>query len=104
MKWPTESKYHNRRVVVDGITFHSVKEACRWQELKCLELAGKITGLEDTCGLCAKKGAEAARCPLQKALRSCTTLPDERIIDGCMFKPYSDAAYYGLLDEEELAL
>lgn len=34
MKWPTESKYHNRRVVVDGITFHSVKEAYRWQELK----------------------------------------------------------------------
>lgn len=46
MKWPTESKYHNRRVVVDGITFHSVKEACRWQELKCLERAGKITGLQ----------------------------------------------------------
>lgn len=62
------------------------------------------TVLEDTCGLCAKKGAEAARCPLQKALKSCTTLPDERIIDGCMFKPYTDANYFGLLDEEELAL
>lgn len=57
--------------------------------------------LEDTCGLCAKKGEEARKCPLQKALRSCTTLPDERVIDGCMFKPYTDSAYYGLLDETE---
>lgn len=61
--------------------------------------------LEDTCGLCTKKGAEAAKCPLQKALRACTTLPDERIIDGCMFKTYTDAAYYGILDEtEDMAL
>lgn len=58
--------------------------------------------LEDTCGLCTKKGAEAAKCQLQKALRACTTLPDDRIIDGCMFKPYTDANYYGLLDEDEV--
>lgn len=58
--------------------------------------------LNDTCGLlCTKKGKEAQSCPLQKALRSCTTLPDDRIIDGCMFKPYTDSNYYGLLDEEE---
>ena len=62
------------------------------------------TVLNDTCGLCTKKGAEAANCPLQKAMRACTTLPDKRIIDGCMFKPYTDANYFGLLDEEELAL
>ena len=62
------------------------------------------TVLEDTCGLCAKKGAEAKHCPLQKALRACTTLPDEREIDGCMFKPYTDANYYGLLDEEEISV
>lgn len=60
--------------------------------------------LEDTCSLCSKKGKDAQRCPLQKALKSCTTLPDDRIIDGCMFKPYSDANYYGLLDEEELRI
>lgn len=57
--------------------------------------------LEDTCGLCTRKGEEARKCPLQKALRSCTTLPDDRVIDGCMFKPYTDANYYGLLDEED---
>lgn len=45
MRWPQESKYHNRRVTVDGISFQSVKEASRWQQLKFLERAGKITGL-----------------------------------------------------------
>lgn len=59
------------------------------------------TVLEDTCSLCQKKGAEARKCPLQRALRSMTTLADTKEIDGCIFKPYSDAAYYGLLDEEE---
>lgn len=57
--------------------------------------------LQDTCGLCTKKGEEARKCPLQKALKSCTTLPDNRVIDGCMFKPYTDSAYYGLMDETE---
>ena len=40
-----ESKYHNRKVTVDGITFDSVKEASRWQELRLLEKAGEIVGL-----------------------------------------------------------
>lgn len=60
--------------------------------------------LQDTCGLCSRKGEEARKCPLQKALKSCTTLPDDREIDGCMFKPYTDANYYGLLEEEELKI
>ena len=45
MRWPQESKYHNKRVTVDGITFDSVKEASRFQELRMLERAGEITGL-----------------------------------------------------------
>ena len=45
MRLPQESKYHNRRVTVDGISFQSVKEASRWQELRMLERAGEITGL-----------------------------------------------------------
>lgn len=57
--------------------------------------------LEDTCSFCQKKGAEAEKCPLQAALKACTTLPDDTKIDGCMFKPYSDAAYLGLIEEEE---
>lgn len=45
MKWLKESKYHNRKVTVDGITFDSVKEASRWQELLMLERSGEISGL-----------------------------------------------------------
>lgn len=64
-----------------------------------------MAALESTCELCTKKGNDARNCPLQKALRACTSLPDDRIIDGCMFKPYTDANYFGLLDEtEDLAL
>ena len=57
--------------------------------------------MADTCSYCQKKGADAKKCPLQKTLRSCTIASDTKEIDGCIFKPYSDAAYLGLLDEEE---
>jgi hypothetical protein len=40
------SKYRNRITVVDGIRFDSAKEARRWSELKMLEKAGRITGLQ----------------------------------------------------------
>jgi hypothetical protein len=40
-----ENKYHNKKVTVDGLTFDSIKEANRWQELRLMERAGKITGL-----------------------------------------------------------
>ena len=39
------SKYHNRKVTIDGETFDSKKEARRWLELKYLEKAGEIKGL-----------------------------------------------------------
>lgn len=39
------SKYRNKKTVIDGITFHSKKEAVRYQELKMLEKAGVISGL-----------------------------------------------------------
>lgn len=39
-------KYRNQKVTVDGITFDSKKEAARWQQLKMMERAGKIDGLE----------------------------------------------------------
>lgn len=39
------SKYHNRKVTVDGITFDSTHEAHRWKELRLLERAGAISGL-----------------------------------------------------------
>ena len=40
-----ESKYHNKKVTVDGITFDSIKEADRWKELRLMEQAGEIVGL-----------------------------------------------------------
>lgn len=39
------SKYHARKVTVDGITFDSRKEYNRWRELKLLERAGRIADL-----------------------------------------------------------
>lgn len=40
------NKYHNRKVIVDGIAFDSKKEARRYQELKMLQDAGEISRLE----------------------------------------------------------
>jgi hypothetical protein len=39
------SKFANRKVTIDGITFDSQKEARRWGELKLMERAGLITDL-----------------------------------------------------------
>ena len=39
------SKYHSKKVMVDGIEFMSKKEANRYCELKLLERAGKIKDL-----------------------------------------------------------
>ena len=39
------NKYRAKRTTVDGITFDSKREARRWQELKLLERAGKISDL-----------------------------------------------------------
>lgn len=47
MAWNrSRAKYGNRKVALDGITFDSKKEAQRYTELKLLEKAGKITGLQ----------------------------------------------------------
>jgi len=39
-------KYHNSPKVVDGIQFDSTKEARRYTELKLMQKAGMISGLE----------------------------------------------------------
>lgn len=39
-------KYNNRKIIVDGITFDSKKEAKRYKELKTLERAGVIQKLQ----------------------------------------------------------
>ena len=43
---PRRSKYNNNKTIVDGIRFDSEAEANRWCELKLLQRAGKIAGLD----------------------------------------------------------
>jgi hypothetical protein len=43
---PRQSKYGNRRTIVDGISFHSKKEAARYQVLKLREGAKQISDLK----------------------------------------------------------
>lgn len=40
------SKYHSKKVKVDGITFDSIHEAKRFKELQLLDRAGKIRDLK----------------------------------------------------------
>ena len=40
------AKYRNKKTTIDNVTFDSAKEARRYQELKCLQAAGKIFRLE----------------------------------------------------------
>lgn len=40
------NKYNNKKVMLDGYKFDSKKEARRYQELKLLQVAGKIRDLE----------------------------------------------------------
>lgn len=41
-----QNKYRNKKTVVDGIEFDSLKEARRYGELKLLQRAGRIYSLE----------------------------------------------------------
>ena len=40
------TNYHNKKVIYNGVTFDSKKEAQRYGELLLLEKAGAITGLQ----------------------------------------------------------
>ena len=44
--WRTQSKYRNKKVVLDGITFDSKREAKRYRELLLLEQAGEIADIQ----------------------------------------------------------
>ena len=73
MRWLKENKYHNRKVMVDGITFDSVKEASRYQELKMLERAGEITALV--------RQVKIELIPKTKLYRACYYIPDFTYFD-----------------------
>ena len=44
--WTNNTKYHSHKVEVDGHKFDSVHEKNRYLELKIMERAGMIHGLE----------------------------------------------------------
>lgn len=67
------NKYGNKRVEVDGIRFDSKREAARWQELKLLERAGEIKGLE--------RQVEYELIPKQPGERAVKYIADFRYID-----------------------
>lgn len=46
MRRNQKNKYGNKRTVIDGITFDSMKEASRWSELQLLQKAGEISELQ----------------------------------------------------------
>lgn len=45
-KWKSGAKYHNKKVEQDGILFDSAHERSRYNELKLMQKAGMIYGLE----------------------------------------------------------
>lgn len=56
-------KYGNRRVVVDGITFDSIAESKRWQELRQMEEEGLISHLERQPRFNLRSGTNPVRYP-----------------------------------------
>ena len=46
MYYTRPSKYHNKKVTIDGVTFDSKLEATRYTELKLLEKNGQIKDLK----------------------------------------------------------
>lgn len=45
MRYKQQTKYYNKKVVIDGIEFDSQKEGHRYKELCLMQLAGKINQL-----------------------------------------------------------
>ena len=89
MAWTRKrSKYGAKKVKVDGITFDSKKEANRYRELKLLEKAGKISGLQlqmkfilippqyEPTGEVYKKGEKKGQPKMKLVERECSYLAD----------------------------
>lgn len=45
MRYKQQTKYYNKKVVIDGIEFDSQKEGQRYKELRLMQRAGKINQL-----------------------------------------------------------
>lgn len=83
------SKYGNRKITIDNITFDSRHEACRYQELMILQKTGEISDLElqkkyilipsqyETSTETFKKGAHKGENKRGKCIeKECTYLAD----------------------------
>ena len=44
--YPKQNKYHNEKIIIDGIEFDSKLEGRRYQQLKLLERANEIKALK----------------------------------------------------------
>lgn len=82
-------KYGNKKITVDGIQFDSKKEATRFQQLRLLERAGKISGLQrqvkyilipaqrEFCNEIYTRGEKKGRCKPGKLLeKECSYIAD----------------------------
>ena len=59
---PKTNKYHNTKVIYEGIKFDSKKEANRYKELKFLEKVGIISDLELQSKFLLQPGYVNAKC------------------------------------------
>ena len=80
---PRRSKYGARKVVIDGVTFDSAKEARRYGELKVLEAAGEITDLvlQPSFDLLVLGGAKVGTYRADFGYVDCHT--KERVTEDC---------------------
>ncbi len=84
------SKYRAKRTTVDGLTFDSMGEARRWQELKLLARAGEIRHLERQIPYALKvKGIYI--CDYIADFRYFDCVRQERIVED--FKGFRTAEY-----------
>ena len=67
-------KYHNKKTIVDGITFDSKKEADRYVELSIMQKVGTIQGL--------KMQVPFELIPKQKGERACKYVADFTYIEN----------------------
>ena len=81
------SKYHNKKVEIDGEVFDSLKEASRWQELKLLERAGVIHGLSSQQRFelipAQKKGGKVIERPITYIADFCYVEDGKPVVEDC---------------------
>lgn len=82
------SKYHSKKITYDGMIFDSKKEMLRYRELKAMQAAGEIQGLQlqvkyvlipaqyEMTGEYYKKGAKKGKPKMKLVERECAYYAD----------------------------